>query len=190
MVFQEEMLKQIQETELFNHVIRWLASEISLCKVVASLGYRETLPEIAANVCCEGAELLNGNPNSLDGMCCTEMSVTHLKAGEGKPMTVVSGIVATDGTEEGIDMLVPLSRKETCNLCDFDQSNCKGMHPSTGDVLTILLLALPKNTWSGIKDEKLYMEFTSLVSIDSLPSLLQEEVIIVSFILLTMNKVL
>ncbi|KAJ0015046.1 hypothetical protein Pint_20195 [Pistacia integerrima] len=177
LVFQEEVLKQIKETELFKHVTKWLASEISLCKVVASWDYKETFPEIGANICCQGAELLTGKLSLSDGTCCNETNVAFLKSGDDKPMTVVSGTVTTDGIEHKIETLVPLSRIDPSNLCDFGQSNCKGMHPSTGDVLTILLLALPQQTWSGIKEEKLRMQFSCLVSIDKVPSLLQREVL-------------
>ncbi|KAK3193495.1 hypothetical protein Dsin_024805 [Dipteronia sinensis] len=92
-------------------------------------------------------------------------------------MIVVSGTTTTDGIEQVIDIMVPLSLTKPSNLCDFDQSNCKGMHASTGDVLTLLLFALPQHTWFGIKEEKLVEQFSSVLSIDNLPSLLEEEVI-------------
>lgn len=176
LVFQEEVLKQIKETEIFEHINRWLGSEISVCQ-----GYKQTLPEIAANVCCQGAQLLAGQLSSLDETCCKETNVVLVQAGGVSPMTLVSGKITTNGVEQGIDMLVPSSQTEPRNiLCDFDRSNCKGMHPSTADVLTVSLLALPQHTWSGIKEEKLLTQLNRCVSIENIPSLLQQEVYLFS----------
>ncbi|KAK9201458.1 hypothetical protein WN944_016661 [Citrus x changshan-huyou] len=173
LIIKEEVLKQIKETEIFEHINRWLGSEISVCQ-----GYKQTLPEIAANVCCQGAQLLAGQLSSLDETCCKETNVALVKAGGVKPMTLVSGKITTNGLEQGIDMLVPSSQTEPRNiLCDFDRSNCKGMHPSTADVLTVILLALPQHTWSGIKEEKLLTQLNRCVSIENIPSLLQQEVL-------------
>lgn len=177
LAFQEEVLKQTRETELFKYVAKWSASKISLCKGVTSWGLKETLPELAADICCQGAELFMGKLSSSEGTCCRQTNVTLLKVDDEKAMTVVSGTVTTDGIEKEIETLVPSSITELSNLCDFDQSNCKGMHPSTADVLTVLLLALPQHTWSGIKEEELRMQFNHLASVDKLPSLLQQEVI-------------
>lgn len=170
------MLKQVRGTELFKYVTRWLISEISTCKGSFS-GLNNELPEIAANVCCQGAKLFTGNFSSLDCMVFKKGGVKFLKSDGEKPVTVLSGTLFTDDSEQGVDILVPLSRTEASSLCDLDQNGCHGFHPSAGDVLTVLIFSLHQNTWSNIKDEKLQAEINSLVSIDNVPPLLQEEVL-------------
>lgn len=170
------MLKQVQGTELFKYVTRWLISEISTCKGAIS-GHNNELPEIAANVCCQGAKLLTENFSSLDCMVFKKAGVKFWKSDGEKPVTVVSGTVFTDGSEQGVDMLVPLSQTAASSLCDLDQNGCHGFHPFAGDVLSVLIFSLHQNTWSNIKDEKLQAEINSLVSIDNVPPLLQEEVL-------------
>ncbi|KAG5232245.1 hypothetical protein OIU76_004910 [Salix suchowensis] len=172
----EEVLKQVRGTELFKYVTRWLISEISTCKGSFS-GHNNELPEIAANICCQGAKLFTGNFSSLDCMVFKKGGVKFLKSDGEKPVTVLSGTLFTDDSEQGVDILVPLSRTEASSLCDLDQNGCHGFHPSAGDVLTVLIFSLHQNTWSNIKDEKLQAEINSLVSIDNVPPLLQEEVV-------------
>ncbi|CAK7349309.1 unnamed protein product [Dovyalis caffra] len=164
----EEVLKQVQGTELFNYVTRWLVLEISTCQDAIS-GHTGALPEIAANVCSQGAKLLAGKFSSLDCMGFKKEDVKFLKNDGEKSVTVVSGTVFTDGTEQGVDMLVPLSQTKASSLCDLCQNGCCGFHPSAGDVLTVLIFALPQNTWSSVKDEKLHAQIIRLVSIDNLP---------------------
>ncbi|KAF5726993.1 glutathione gamma-glutamylcysteinyltransferase 3-like [Tripterygium wilfordii] len=169
LAIKEEVLKQVRETVLFKYVMRWLASESSICKDVK--GY--TLPEIAADVCCQGAELLTGNSMS----CCKQTDVKFLTVDGEKPVTLVSSSIVAAGNEKAVDILVPSSHSEPSGLCEFDQGSCRGMHPYTADVLTVLLLALPQDIWSGVKEEQLRTELTHLISTDNLPSLLQEEVL-------------
>ncbi|XVF72042.1 hypothetical protein PTKIN_Ptkin12aG0089600 [Pterospermum kingtungense] len=177
LALKEEVLKQIRETGLFKHVARYMAFESSLCSNVASLDYRDELSDIAANICCQGVELLTGKLRSSNGMCCKVTSVKLLKADNEEPVTMVSGTVISNATEQRIDMLIPSSQLEPSCLCDFDQNICCGMHPSIGDGLTVLLLSLPKDTWLGLREEKLQAEMKGLTSVDALPTLLQGEVL-------------
>nr|DAD19985.1 TPA_asm: hypothetical protein HUJ06_021448 [Nelumbo nucifera] len=168
----EEILKQVQETQLYKHV----ADLLSTSSILPS-SHKDTLPEIAADVCCQGAELLAGKASTLDEFCCRETCVKCLTVTGDLPATVVSGSVVTGNSKQGIDMLVPSSQTTLRNCSNFGPCKSIAMHPGSNDVLTALLLALPQNTWSGIRDEKLQKEICSLVSAENLPPLLQEEVL-------------
>ncbi|KAL3029090.1 hypothetical protein AAZX31_03G146500 [Glycine max] len=175
-----DILEQIRTTGLFKHVTRWLDSESSCCNTLANLGDKDMLPALAASVCCQAADLLTvcGRLGLSGGKCCSQIDVKHLNADSENPVTLVSGIVTTGGgSEQGVDVLVPLCQREPSRLCLSNEGHCIGMHPSTADVLTVLLLALPLHTWSGIKEEKLRVEALSLLATEDLPPLLQEEVL-------------
>lgn len=164
------MLKQVQDTGLYKHVTGILSSETR-----SSSGLQDSLPDIAASVCCQGAGIFAGNSGS-NKYCCRETCVRCYRATNvDKRVTVVSGTVVNGGGEQGVDMLVPLSQAEP-SLCGGDSCSYSGMHPVSNDILTALLLALPPETWSGIKDKEVLHEVSGLVSTDSLPPLLQEEV--------------
>ncbi|KAL0418626.1 UNVERIFIED_CONTAM: Glutathione gamma-glutamylcysteinyltransferase 1 [Sesamum radiatum] len=173
----EEVLKQVQETGLYNHVTDILSLQNLVCPTKQAMGHRDSLPSIAASVCCQGAGILTGRSGSSDRFCCRETCVRCYRATNGdKPVTVVSGTVVNGNGEQGVDMLVPLSQGEP-SCCNSGSCGDSGMHPASNDVLTALLLALPPHTWSGIKDKKLSDEISSLVSTESLPPLLQEEIL-------------
>lgn len=169
------MLKQIRETELFKHVMRYLTSVSLLCHNVAPLDYKDGLAEIATDICCQGAELLNGKIWLSNGFCCKPTNVEHLKADNKEPVTMVSGTAITDGNKQRVDVLIPSSQIDPLSS-NSDRNSCCRVHPSLADGLTVLLFALPQDTWLGLKEEKLQAEMKGLTSVDSLPILLQEEV--------------
>lgn len=147
----------------------------SCCPNAASLNHEDLLTEIAASVCCQGDMLLAGGLGQSKGFCCRETCVKSLKADGDESIPVISGTVVSGGREQGVDMLIPVSRtKSSC--CSSSPGNCVVVHPASDDVLTVLLLALSANTWAGIKEEKLLAEVLGLVSIERLPTVLQEEV--------------
>ncbi|KAH9785260.1 glutathione gamma-glutamylcysteinyltransferase [Citrus sinensis] len=152
----EEVLKLVEETELFKHLNRWLASEISSCKSLISFGFNENT-------------VFHMKLSLLDQTCRKETNLTLAKADGAKPMTLVSGKIRTNGIDQGIDMLlVPSSlTSQSRNL----------LHPSTAGILTLLVLALRQRTWAGIKQENLLAQFNHLTSIDNLPTPLQLEVL-------------
>ncbi|CAI9107590.1 OLC1v1006977C1 [Oldenlandia corymbosa var. corymbosa] len=171
----EEVLKQVQETSLYKHVTDLLCCEKSTCRINPTFSHVDNLPNIAANVCCQGAGLLAGKFSSLDRFCCQETCVRCYRANGNRPVTVVSGKVVNGNGEQEIDMLVPSLANLSC--CNSSSDSRHGKHPESNDVLTVLLLALPSQTWSGIKDEKVLQEIDSLVSVENLPLMLQEEVL-------------
>lgn len=176
---QEEVLKQVQETDLFKHVGEFLSLESASCKMLEP-SHEDNLPEIAASVCCQGAEILNGNAGVSAGYCCRETCVRCVSANGDKPVTVVCGMVVNGNNEQEFDMLVPSSPQVRSECCFSGTKNGTRIHPAASDVLTTLLLALPAETWVGINEAKLLRELQKLVCTESLPTLLQEEVKIIT----------
>lgn len=163
------MLKRMQETDLYKHVTDTLTSEKLGGQIKQTLVHKDSLPNIAATACCHGAGILTGKSGSPDRSCCQATGVRSYRAiNVDKPDAVVSGNgeVVNGNGGHGLDTLVSLSGTNT--------KSC--MHPTSNDVLTALLLALPPETWSGIKHKKTFEEVTSLVLTERLHPLLQEEV--------------
>ncbi|KAG9445802.1 hypothetical protein H6P81_011930 [Aristolochia fimbriata] len=167
-----EILQLVHETQLFKCVTEWLSSGSFCCKNASSSCKEDNIRDIAANVCCQGAEMFACGVGASGKYCCKETCVQWLKLNGDPPKTLISGKVVTGASEQGFDMLVPASqvKPECCN-------GLVGMHPASNDVLTVLLLALPPSTWSGISNKKLLEEIQTLLSIEKLPMMLQDEVL-------------
>lgn len=177
LAIKEEVLKQVQEISLYKHMTDFLSSEKSCHKTILTRTEKEdNLPDIAARVCCQGAGLLSGMSGSSQLFCCRETSVKCFKVNGEKPVTVVSGTVVNGSDQQGVEVLVPSSQSEL-SCCGSGLTSYVGMYPVINDVLTVILLALPTQTWSGIKEEKILQEARGLFSIENLPTLLQEEVL-------------
>ncbi|KAI4301069.1 hypothetical protein L6164_034386 [Bauhinia variegata] len=174
LAIKEEVLKQVQETGLFKHVASFLSN--SCCGQSPTSVNGESLPDIAASVCCQGAEILGGKLSSSAVYCCQKACMKCLNAEGNNPVRMVCATVANGNNEQGVDVLIPSPPGRPC--CTFSgPSKYIGMHPASSDVLTVLLLSLPSATWDGIRDEQLLREVNGLVSTENLPTLLQEEVL-------------
>ncbi|RZC52149.1 hypothetical protein C5167_020575 [Papaver somniferum] len=143
LAIKEEVLKQVRETELFKHVV-----ESPCCRSIPSWNDKDTLPEIAAMVCSQGAEILSGKFGSSNGFCCKDTCVSLTTNGD-TPITMVCGTVVTGKSQQGVDMLVPYSEANPCGCHVSGPCKSNTMHPVCSDILTALLLALPPHTWSG-----------------------------------------
>uniref|UniRef100_A0A453R7T8 glutathione gamma-glutamylcysteinyltransferase n=1 Tax=Aegilops tauschii subsp. strangulata TaxID=200361 RepID=A0A453R7T8_AEGTS len=170
----EKVLQQIRDTDLFR-VVHELQYPKGLCGSCSSSSDEDSLAEIAATVCCQGAAFLSGNLVSRDGFCCRETCIKCIEANGDGLKTVISGTVVSKGNEQAVDLLLPTSSSKT-SLCNSNLRSKIVKYPSSTDVLTVLLLVLQPNTWLGIKDENVKAEFQSLVSTDNLPDLLKQEI--------------
>ncbi|TVU22815.1 hypothetical protein EJB05_32535, partial [Eragrostis curvula] len=169
---QENVLQQVRDTKLFTMVHDQQHANKPCCNC-PSTSEEDSLTRIAAAVCCQGAAILSGNLASRDGFCCRETCLKCVQANGDGLRTVISGSVVSQGNEQGVDMLLPMSRPCT--------SSCKSSeitkYPSNADVLTVLLMALHPSTWLNIKDERLKAEVQTLVSTENLPDDLKREIL-------------
>ncbi|CAA6673266.1 unnamed protein product [Spirodela intermedia] len=170
----EEVLDQVHRTELFRFVSECLSLSNPFCQNIKPLSDTDSLPEIAANICCQGAQLLMGNFGIGERFSCSSTCIKGSRSNGDKPLTVVSGTVVSGSNEQGVDVLVPMSPGKSNSR--FPNS-CSMMHPANNDILTVLILALPPATWLGIKNAKLSEEIRALVSTENLPDVLQDEVL-------------
>ncbi|XP_062190287.1 glutathione gamma-glutamylcysteinyltransferase 1-like isoform X2 [Phragmites australis] len=171
----ESVLQQVRDTKLFMVVHDLQCANTQCCKCSSS-SEEDSITRIAAAVCCQGAAMLSGNLASSDGFCCRETCFKCVQANADGHKTVISGSVISEGNEQGVDMLLPMSPHSTSS-CNSNLSDEIMKFPSSADVLSVLLLALHPRTWLGIKDERLKAEFQTLVSTDDLPDVLKREIL-------------
>ena len=139
-------------------------------------GDRDSFDSTVSEVCCQGAQVLCGKVGSSIANSSETTQLRPSECGHIEPVTVISGKVPIDNIECGIEILVPCCQTESFGPCECSLNTSNREHPSTVDVLTVLILALPSDTWVHLKDAKLREDFCDLVSTNNLPDLLQQEV--------------
>ncbi|KAL2932960.1 Glutathione gamma-glutamylcysteinyltransferase 3 [Bienertia sinuspersici] len=175
LVIKEEILSQVRDTELFKHITRWLSSVSSCIQNAVMDGY-DSLDKIASEVCCQGAHILCGEVNSSNSTCPVTAQLRSSDYDNGESVSVVSGKVFMKDSESNVEILVPCCQSQSNVLYDSGSNNSNNEHPSVADGLTVLLLALPPDTWDCLKDARLRKEFSGIVSTSNLSELLQQEV--------------
>ncbi|KNA23610.1 hypothetical protein SOVF_023440 [Spinacia oleracea] len=172
----EEVLKQVRETELFKHITRWILSgSSSIHKAI--LDGRDSLDKIASEVCCQGAQVLCGKVSSCNATCCETAELKSSNIDDVESVTIISGKVIVKNSECGVEMLVPCCQRKAGCSCEYGSNTSNREHPSVVDALTVLILALPPDTWSNLKDARLRDNFCGIVSTNNLPDLLQQEIL-------------
>ncbi|XP_021763263.1 glutathione gamma-glutamylcysteinyltransferase 3-like [Chenopodium quinoa] len=176
LVTKEEVLQQVRETELFKHLTRWFLSGSS-CMPKAILDGTDSLEKIASEVCCQGAQLFCGKVGSCGAISSKTTQLRSSDCDNAKSVTVVSANVVVEDSVCGAEILVPSCQKSPGNPCECGLNTSDREHPSVVDGLTVLLLALPPDTWSCLKDAKLLKEFCGIISPKNLPDLLKQEIL-------------
>lgn len=171
---QENVLQQVRDTKLFA-IVHDQQDTNNPCCNCSSSSEEDSLTRIAAAVCCQGAAMLSGSLASRHGFCCKETCLKCIQSNGDGLKTVISASVVSEGNEQGVDMLLPMSSPDVSS-CNSTLKNNVVKYPSSADVLTVLLLALHPSTWLGIKDDKLKAELQTLVSTGNLPDDLKREV--------------
>lgn len=173
-----EILQQIRATEMYKVVDKWASSGASCCTL--SFLAEADLFEIVKNCCCQGAATLCGMVGVAKEYFCKKACMRSMSTCDTASMAIVSGTVLANGSEQGIDVLVPTAaqiKQPPCCNRESSSTNFLQCYPAIKDLLTILLLALPPKTWDQIQEQGLQEEIYHLVSLDNLFTGLREEVL-------------
>lgn len=165
---QEQLLRQVQDTELYNRVIKWLESENFHCATVKDSGSEYSQSEIAVDLHTHGVEhsavKLESSRLYYTKAYYSTDCVNKLDG------NLISEPVVVLGTKQQTDTMFSSSHPSPSD------SGLKHDHLVDAAALTMLLLVLPHHTWSGINEAKLCTEMNNLVSIENLPPSLKNEV--------------
>lgn len=174
-----EILQQIRETEMYKVVDKWASSATSCCTL--SWSAEANLSDIVKSCCCQGASTLCGMVGVAKECFCKSACMKNMSTCDTASMAIVSGTVLANGSEQGIDVLVPtatqIKHPPYCNNGESSSGNLIQRCPASKDLLTILVLALPPQTWHGLQEKDLREEIYRLVSLDNLLTGLREEVL-------------
>nr|AGC82138.1 phytochelatin synthase [Suaeda salsa] len=173
LLIKEDILMQVRGTKLFKHIKKWLLSAPS-CMQNAILNGYDSLDKIASEVCWQGARILGGKVGSCDSACDIKTQLRSSDYDNGDSVSVASGKVIMEDSENGVEMLVPCCQAQLC-ACGSKNTNKK--HPLLADAITVLILALPPDTWNHLKDARLREEFCGIISTNNFSNLLQQEIL-------------
>lgn len=167
-----KVLQHLRATKIYDLVKMWMGHKKRSCSVCPA---KESLQEVVAQACCQGAAALLG-VNYLSNITCVKHSVeTNAGSCEHGSASVVSNNIFLNGCERTVDALVPTASDMVCESC-ICTVKADSLHPSTEDLLAILILSLPVSTWREIPDSDLQSEMLCLVSTVDLPNDLRQEV--------------
>ncbi|PKI71906.1 hypothetical protein CRG98_007674 [Punica granatum] len=179
----DEVLKQVQETDLHQDVLEFLLSSSCCTRLPSSFNEEENLQKFVSSIRCKCAEILAGNIGCSGCSHCgeTENCTKCISADDNNnnATTVLRETVAYGQNEEKVEMLIPFSqvKVEHRDSNDLGGNACIKLQPAGSNILTVLLLALPPETWSRVKNPELQQEMYGIFSTENLPPLLQEEVL-------------
>ena len=161
---------------MYKVVDKWASSATTCCTFCAEANFSE----IVKNCCCQGAATLCGMVGEAKEHFCKRACMRNMSTCDTASMAVVSGTVRANGSEQGIDVLVPtaaqIKNPPCCNNGESSSANFLQWYPASKDLLTVLLLALPPQTWHEIQKKELQEDIYRLVSLDNLFTGLREEV--------------
>ncbi|KAG6515981.1 glutathione gamma-glutamylcysteinyltransferase 1-like isoform X1 [Zingiber officinale] len=161
-----EILKQVHETVLFRYVTDILSSSIT----------NDNLKEDIVTVCCQGTTLLPGVSVCRTRIGFKATGVTCMKANNDN-LTAISGITVSGGNEQGINILEPVSASVAESTCSSTFDVPVIVQLASNAAITVLLLALPASTWSGVKDANLLVEIQDLFSTENFANPLRNEIL-------------
>nr|ADR51693.1 phytochelatin synthase [Pteris vittata] len=181
LLYKSKVLQQLRQTRAFVLITKWMEQNS------VNSPEDESLQTAILQACCQGAAAFRGS-NCYSNVKCFKKDVKESNVtsnGARGEAVVMSSRVLVDGCEQVIDALVPkrplsgnVGRGSVLQQDGIDQVTLEedAFHPTTRDLLAVLLLALPPSTWEQIPDLRIHAEISRIVSRKELPHELQLEV--------------